>query len=178
MFEYFESALKGAVVESLSEIVDTMKFKNPEKVFPVLQLLYRKMGKEETAPESLQHISKTITPVVAEGLVYLLKSENEYFLLSLSFNGDEITTDGKPLGKFHEDMLKRISPNIPMISVAYGNPEYSIDFTSANIKKLFFNPLDIQDEYCMDYSSQFCKENFNEFIKENAYRLNSAYYQM
>ena len=52
-----------------------------------------------------------------------------------------------------------------MVGIAYGNPKYSIDFADVDIAELFFQPLNTQDKYSMDYSSQFHKEDILGFVK-------------
>ena len=166
MFEVFPMDFKEEVAKSLVDIAADFNFKNPKEVFPVLQITYLQMGEEKPAPEWLRHLSETCRPTEAEVLVYLFKSGNEYYYLSLSYTSEAVITDGKALGEYHEDMLKSISPDIPMVSIAYGNPEYSMDFTSVNINKLFYNPLDTQDEYGMDCFSQSHKGDINGFVKD------------
>lgn len=168
MFDCFNAEFKEDVTKSLVGIASDLKFKNPEKVFPVLQITCRKTGDEKSAPEALRSISETITPIEAEALVYLLKSVNEYYFLSLSISDDEVVTDGKALGEYHEDLLKNIAPNIPITSIAYGNAECSINFNTVNVAPLFFNPLDAQEEYLMDYSTQFHREDIKGFVKNFA----------
>ena len=166
MFDIFDKELKAEAVATYDEIIASLNLRNPKKVFPVLQITYLQMGEEKPAPEWLRHLSETCRPTEAEALVYLFKSGNEYYYLSLSYTSEAVITDGKALGEYHEDMLKSISPDIPMVSIAYGNPEYSMDFTSVNINKLFYNPLDTQDEYGMDCFSQSHKGDINGFVKD------------
>lgn len=168
MFDCFDMEVKKDVAKSLVGIAENVKFRNPKKVFPVLQITYRKMGEEKLAPEALRVFSETITPIEAEALVYLLKSEDEYYFMSLCVSSEAVATDGKALCKYHEDMLQDISPAIPVTSIAFGNAECSIDFNTVNIANLFFNPLDTQEEYHMDYSTQFRKEDISGFVKNFA----------
>ena len=167
MFDGFKKDFKVDVINSLVNIARNFGFKNPEKVFPVLQITYRKMGKEVPAPEALRCSTATMTMVDAEALVYLLKSEDEYYVLSLTHTDEGVTTDGRALGKYHEDMLKTISPAIPMVSIAYGNTEHSINFNTVNMAPLFYNPINTQDEYHMDYGTQVHKDIMG-FVKDFA----------
>lgn len=132
-----------------------------KKVFPVLQIHYQEKGEEK--PIVLPGIGEVLkTIITAEYLLYLFKSEDEYYYLSLRYDersGEvEIETDGKALGKYNDNLLKGLSHGIPMVGIAYGNPKYSIDFADVDIAELFFQPLNTQDKYSMDYSSQFHKE--------------------
>ena len=52
-----------------------------------------------------------------EKTLYLFKSGNEYYYLSLSYTSEAVITDGKALSEYHEDMLKSISPDIPMVTL-------------------------------------------------------------
>lgn len=168
MFDCFDVQAKKDVTKALTGIAGELQFRSPEKVFPVLQITYRKMGEEKLAPEALRVFSETITPIEAEALTYLLKSEDEYYFMSLCVSADAVVADGKALGKYHEDMLKAISPAIPVTSIAYGNAESSIDFNTVNVAPLFFNPLDTQEKYHMDYTTQFHKDDINGFVKNFA----------
>lgn len=168
MFECFDVKFKKEVTKSLADIATDLNFKNPEKVFPVLQITCRKMGEEKPAPDALQGYSETITLIDAEALIYLLKSEDEYYFLSLRYSPDGVVTDGKALGKYHEGMLKDIAPDIPMTSIVYGNAKCSIDFNTVNMEPLFFNPLNTQDNYLMDYITQFSEDDIDGFVRDFA----------
>ena len=168
MFDIFDKELKAEAVATYDEIIASLKLRNPKKVFPVLQIHYQEKGEEK--PIVLPGIGEVLkTIITAEYLLYLFKSEDEYYYLSLRYDersGEvEIETDGKALGKYNDILLKGLSHGIPMVGIAYGNPKYSIDFADVDIAELFFQPLNTQDKYSMDYSSQFHKEDILGFVK-------------
>ena len=164
MFDVFTEEGKKEIIQTYDEIIASLNLRNPKEVYPVLQIHYQEHGEEKT--KNIPNLGDVLwRDIIAECLLYLFKSDGEYYYLSLRFDSEFVETDGKALGKYNDNMLKGISPNIPMVNIAYGNPKYRIDFSDVDIAALFFQPFNTQDKYSMDISSRFHKEDMLEFVK-------------